>query len=401
MKYTFRISFFLKKSIVRKNGKSPIVARITLNGEKVEFSTKLSIEASRWDVNTGEAKGNSHEVATLNNDLSSIRMTLYTYYRNLSEKCEVITAEKLRKMYTQTDMYPQTLLTLFRKHNDDELKLVGYGRVMDTYKKYELAYRRVQEFLFYQYSKEDIYLDNLNLQFVNDFEIYLRANCKLGVNMTAKMIQFLKKVVNLAKNIGVISFDPFYMHHTKWEKVKIDYLTKQEIKKIARKEITIKRLDIVRDIFLFSIFTGLSYIDIKNLTVNNIQEQYDGSYWLITKRQKTNNCVELPLLEIPLKIIAKYEEERNGLNLLPVMSNQKMNSYLKELADICGINKRFTFHLARHSFSTSVMLDHGVSIETLSRVLGHANIKTTQIYAKVTNKKVSDEMNILSKKLRL
>lgn len=328
-------------------------------------------------------------------------MTLYTYYRNLSEKCEVITADKLRKMYTQTEMYPQTLLTLFRKHNDDELKLVGYGRVMDTYKKYELALRRVQEFMLYQYSKDDIYLDNLNLQFVNDFEIYLRANCKLSVNMTAKMIQFLKKVVTLARNIGIIHFDPFYLHPTQWEKVKIEYLTKQEIKKIIEKEITIQRLDAVRDIFLFSIFTGLSYIDIKNLTVNHIQQQHDGSCWIITERQKTGNRVELPLLEIPLKIIAKYDDERVGLNLLPVLTNQKMNSYLKELADICGIHKRLTYHVARHSFSTSVMLDHGVSMETLSRVLGHANIKTTQIYAKVTNKKVSYEMNALAKKLRL
>lgn len=334
MKYTFRISFFLKKSTVRKNGKSPIIARITLNGEKVEFSTKLSIESSRWDLGTGEATGNSHESVSLNNDLNSIRMTLYTYYRNLSEKCEVITADKLRKMYTQTETYPQTLLNLFRKHNDDELKLVGYGRVMDTYKKYELALRRVQEFMLYQYSKEDIYLDNLNFQFVNDFEIYLRANCKLSVNMTAKMIQFLKKVVTLARNIGIIHFDPFYLHHTQWEKVKIEYLTKQEIKKIIEKKITIQRLDAVRDIFLFSIFTGLSYIDIKNLTVNHIQQQHDGSYWIITERQKTGNSVELPLLEIPLKIIAKYEDDRVGLNLLPVLTNQKMNSYLKETAAI-------------------------------------------------------------------
>lgn len=401
MKYTFRISFFLKKSVVRKNGKSPIIGRITLNGERVEFSTKLNIESSKWSVEKGEAKGNSYETLIVNNDLNSIRMTLYTYYRNLSEKCEIITADKLRKMYTQTKMYPQTLLTLFRKHNDDELKLVGYGRVMDTYEKYELAYRRVQEFMLFQYAKEDIYLENLNLQFVNDFEIYLRVNCKLSVNMTAKMIQFLKKVVKLARDLGIIHFDPFFLHKTKWEKTEIEYLTQYEIKKIVEKEITIKRLDVVRDIFLFGIFTGLSYVDIRNLTVNNIQRQHDGSYWIITSRQKTNNSVELPLLSIPQRIISKYEEEREGIKLLPVMSNQKLNSYLKELADICGINKRLTFHVARHSFSTSIMLDHGVSIETLSKVLGHSNIRTTQIYAKITNRKVSYEMSVLAKKLKL
>lgn len=401
MKYTFRISFFLKKSIVRKNGNSPIIGRITLNREKVEFSTKLGISSSKWDVEVGEAKGNSQEAFSLNEDLNSIRMTLYTYYRNLSERCEIVTAEKIRQMYTQTETYPQTLLTLFKKHNDDELKLVGHGRSMSTYKKYDLAYRRVQDFMLYKYSKNDIYLDNLNLEFINDFEIYLRTNCNLGVNMTAKMIQFLKKVVNLARNIGIIGFDPFFQHQSKWAKVNIEYLTKQEIKKITKKELPIKRMDVVRDIFLFSVFTGLSYIDIKNLTVNNIQQQHDGSYWIITKRQKTDNSVELPLLDIPQKIIAKYESERKDLTLLPVMSNQKMNSYLKEIADVCGIHKRLTFHVARHSFSTSIMLDHGVSMETLSKVLGHSNIKTTQIYAKVTNKKVNYEMSALSKKLRL
>lgn len=270
MKYTFRISFFLKKSIVRKNGNSPIIGRITLNGEKVEFSTKLGIASNKWNVEAGEAKGNSHEALFLNEDLNSIRMTLYTYYRNLSERCEIVTGEKIRQMYTQTETYPQTLLTLFKKHNDDELKLVGHGRSMSTYKKYDLAYRRVQDFMLYKYSKNDIYLDNLNLEFINDFEIYLRTNCNFGVNMTAKMIQFLKKVVNLARNIGIIGFDPFFQHQSKWAKVNIEYLTKQEIKKIAKKELPIKRMDVVRDIFLFRVFTGLSYIDIKNLTINNI-----------------------------------------------------------------------------------------------------------------------------------
>lgn len=400
MRHTFKLSFFLKRSIVRKNGKSPITGRITVNGEKVEFSTKQMLASSKWNADIGEGRGNSIEVKMLNENLASIRMTIYSIYRNLSEQHDIITAEKIKKLYTQTDMYPQTLLSLFKKHNDDALKLVGRGRSMVTCKKYDLAYRRVKEFLSHQYGKDDIYLDNLNLQFINDYELYLRVNCKLGINMTAKMIQLLKKVVIMARKIGIIGFDPFFQHHTKWEKVAIEYLTKQEIEKIIKKEIAIKRLDVVRDVFLFSVFTGLSYIDIKNLTIDNIQERYDDAHWIITKRQKTNTKVELPLLNIPLKIMEKYKDERNGLKLLPVMSNQKVNAYLKELADICGIKKRLTFHVARYSFSTSIMLDNGISIETLSRVLGHTNIKTTQQYAKVTNMKVNKEMNILSKKLK-
>jgi integrase len=218
--------------------------------------------------------------------------------------------------------------------------------------------------------------------------------------MTAKMIQLLKKIAIMARKLGIIGFDPFFQHHTRWEKVAVEYLTKQEIDRLIKKKITIERLDVVRDVFLFSVFTGLSYIDIKNLTVDNIQERYDDAYWIITKRQKTNTKVELPLLDIPLKIMEKYKDKCSGLKLLPVMSNQKVNAYLKELADICGIKKRLTFHTARYSFSTSIMLDNGVSMETLSRVLGHVNIKTTQLYAKVTNMKVNKEMGVLSKKLK-
>ncbi len=399
MKYTFKISFFLKKSVVRKNGKSPIIGRITINGEKVEFSTHLGIASDLWIVETGEAKGNSNEAVKLNEELDSIRILLYTHYRNLRESYEIVTAEKLRRAYTQLDAYPATLLALYKKHNDDELKLVGHGRSMSTYKKYDLAYRRLQDFMQLKYLKQDIYLDNLTFEFVNDFEIYLRTNCELGVNMTAKTLQFLKKIIKLARDIGIISFDPFHKHKTKWKKTEIGYLTKCELKKIIEKEISIKRLDTVRDIFLFSCFTGLSYVDVKNLTIHNMQLQHDGTYWIFTKRQKTNNIVELPLLEIPYKIIRKYEKLRKGDELLPVLSNQKMNSYLKELADICSIPKALTFHMARHSFSTSVMLDHGVSMETLSKVLGHSNIKTTQIYGKITNSKVNEEMKKLSKAL--
>lgn len=205
----------------------------------------------------------------------------------------------------------------------------------------------------------------------------------------------------MARKLGIIGFDPFFQHQTKWEKVNTEYLSKQEIERIIKKKITIKRLDIVRDVFLFSVFTGLSYIDIKNLTIDNIQILHDDTYWIITKRQKTNTKVELLLLDIPLKIMEKYKDERNGLKLLPVMSNQKVNAYLKELADICGIKKRVTFHTARYSFSTSIMLDNGISTETLSRVFGHVNIKTTQLYAKVTNIKIHEEMSTLSKKLKV
>jgi len=396
MKHTFSTSFFIKRNAVKRNGNTPIIVRISVNGQKADISIKEEINPNLWSVQAGRALGKSDEILRINKVLDSVRSSIYNYYRELQESNNVVTAERIKEMYTRLQNQPQTFLKLFKKHNNDAKVLVTDS----TYKKYELAYRRVSDFLIEKYDKNDIFLYNLDLTFIIDFEIYLRSDCNLGINMAAKMIQFVKKIITLARNIGILRIDPFLAHKTRWLKSDIVSLTEEEIKRIMRKEISIKRLDIVRDIFLFSCFTGLSYIDVKNLNINNIELESDNIYWIITKRQKNNNKVQVRLFDIPLKIITKYEKERKGIELLPVLSNQKMNAYLKELADICQIRKRLTFHISRHTFATLIMLERGASTETTSIALGHSNIKTTQIYAKVTKKKLSREMNIVSKNLK-
>lgn len=324
-------------------------------------------------------------------------MSLYIAYRNLHELGQIITPDKVKRAYTQIGRYPQTLLGFFKKHNDDEFKLIGYSRSYSTYKKYDLSYRRVKEFLKLRYRKEDIYLDNLSLEFIRDYEMFLSTKYELSHNTVFKMIQYLKKIVNLARDLGVIHSNPFLQHTMKWKHSDPKYLTQFELESIINKKINIKRLAAVRDIFVFSTFTGLSYIDTLNLKPENI-EKHNEAYWIVTRRKKTGNTVRIPLFSIPRKIIAKYADDDNQKILL-VMSNQKMNSYLKELADICGIRKNLTFHVARHTFAVTIMLDNGSTMETLSNVMGHRNIKNTQIYGKITQRKVYNEMVAIESKI--
>ena len=214
----------------------------------------------------------------------------------------------------------------------------------------------------------------------------------------AKFMQFFKRIIILARNNGLIVHDPFANYKIQLKKVDRGYLTEQEMNKIIQKKFPTKRLEQVRDIFIFSCFTGLAYIDVKELTKNHIRISFDGNIWIMTKRHKTKVNVNVPLMDIPKKILQKYEGELPDDKILPVLSNQKMNAYLKEIGDVCGITKNLTFHLARHTFATTVTLSKGIPIETVSKMLGHTNIQTTQIYARITNDKISKDMQGLSEK---
>lgn len=396
---TFKVAFFLKRNALRKSGNMPIVARITIDCATVQFSTKLDINPDLWSVAMGKALGRGGEASRINSTLDSIRASLTTIYHTQNEKGNNVSAEKLKNLFLGHDDSQSTLLQLFANHNSDAERLIGISTTRSTYKKYDLAMRRVSEFLQYQYNLSDISLKDLNLNFIRSYEIFLRTNCSLSNNVAAKMIMFLKKIVTLAFNNGMIASNPFANFNIKLTKVDRGYLTKEELEVMMAKDIEIKRLDQVRDIFIFCCFTGLSYIDVRNLTHSNIRTSFDDNVWIMTKRQKTENPVNVMLLDVPKKIIEKYSGKIPFQKVLPVMSNQKMNAYLKELADICGIDKNLTFHMSRHTFSTTVTLSNGVPIETVSKMLGHSNIKTTQIYARITNNKISSDMQELAGKL--
>ncbi len=398
-KSTFKILFYIRKNQVNKDGTVCIMVRLTVSGDVTQFSSKLNVDPKAWDVRLGKVAGNSVKARQLNDLLEDIRTSLKNHYRDIEVHESFVTAEKVRNAFLGFTAKQRTLLELFKKHNEDAQKLVGISKTPATMAKYDRCYRRIEEFMRAKYNITDIALKEINHMFITDFETYLRTVSLCNENTTAKFMQTFRMIVIMAKNNGWIYTDPFMNYKIRLKRVDRGYLTEQEIQKILKKKFPTKRLEQVRDVFIFSCFTGLSYIDIKTLKASEICTSFDGKLWIMRHRQKTDTPVNVPLLKIPLAILKKYDGQLPKGELLPVLSNQKLNSYLKEIADLCGINKNITFHLARHTFSTTVTLAKGVPIETVSKMLGHTNIETTQIYARITNDKIRNDMQQLSGKL--
>lgn len=346
-KSTFKILFYVRKNRLTKQGKLNIMVRITVNGEIAQFSSKLEIDPKLWDSKSGKAKGYNTESKTLNSRLDNIRNSISNHCHEIANRDSFVTAEKIKNAFLGFNTNQNTLLELFKKHNEDIEKLVGISKSHSYCVKYKRTYRIIEEFMRYKYNISDIGLKEINHLFITDLEIYLRSVGMYSHNATSKFIQLFKKVVSIARSNGYIIRDPFANYKITFQPVDVGYLTEQELEKIITKKFDCQRLENVRDIFVFCCFTGLAYIDVKNLSAENIQTGYDDKLWIMTKRQKTETKVNVPILEIPMQIINKYKNSTNG-KLLPVLSNQKMNSYLKEIADVSGITKNLTFHLARH-----------------------------------------------------
>lgn len=399
MRTTFNTLFFLKKTALKKDGTMPIMARITVNRTVAHFSTKLSIHPENWDTRLNRAKTRDRDAKEINLLLSEIKSSITKSYYDVKRIEEIITAEQVKNDFLGISANHETLLTLFKKHNDDLNELVGITKSKATHQKYNITYKHLENYIKFKYNRTDIPLKAINHLFVMGFENYLLTKCNCNSNTVAKFQQFFKRIIIIARNNGMIVNDPFSNYKIRIQKVDRGYLTEDELKLILKKTFSCKRLEQVRDVFIFSCFTGLAYIDVKNLKKENIRKSFDGKLWIMTKRQKTNIQSNILLLDVPLQILKKYEGTFEDRKILPILSNQKMNAYLKEVADICGINKDISFHLARHTFATTVTLAKGVPIESVSKMLGHNNIKTTQIYARITNEKLSHDMSVLSRKL--
>ena len=399
MKSTFRILFLVRWELKKENGKVPICARITIDGEKTTFSLKTEVLANLWDAKAGRAKGQTKEALQLNRYLDSIKGQLISHYHRLAETNEVVTAAMLRDAFLGYDAKNNTLLKVFEEFNDRQEKLIGIDIAQSTFNKYDLTYRRLQEFLKVKLKKTDILLGQVDQNFVLDFEAYLKTEYRLDTNSSEKLMRIFKRITTMCFRNGQMSRDPFCGHQLKKVKKDRGYLTKAELESILDFTPDSKRLEKVRDIFLFCCFTGFDYSTTAALTDKNIVTDDDGFLWIETHRIKTKIASNVKLLDIPLAILKKYEATRDGDFLLPVMSNAKYNLYLKEIASACGIEKRVTSHLARHTFATTVTYANGVSIESISKMLGHTKISTTQIYARTVDKTVSDEMDNLAEKL--
>jgi len=402
---TFGIQFVIRKHRI-KNGEAPIYARLTVNASRCELSIKRRIHTDNWNNGKGMAKGKNPEISKLNSYLEQIRSQLTNHYQDLVVNKQEVTPDAIKNKFFGVDESGETLKGLIEYHNtrmDENLK---WG----TLKNYFTTQKYVDLFLQRKLKRNDIFLKELNFRFINDFEYYLRKHTPtdhqrpMGNNTVMKHIERLRKMINLAVRMEWLDKDPFAAHKAKFQKTEIPFLTESELSEIEKKEFKIERLQQVKELFIFSCYTGLAYIDVMRLTPNNIRIGMDGEKWLFTQRQKTLNPVRVPILTKAQKIIDKYKNHPRSIvtgTLFPNISNQKLNSYLKEIADLCGIDKNLTFHLARHTFATTVTLTNGVPIESVSKMLGHSDLRTTQIYAKVVERKISEDMSNLQKKLNL
>lgn len=401
-KNTFSVVFYLRKDKMKKNGLIPIFCRITITGTMTTFNIHTDIQESLWNAKTNRAIGKSNESIEVNNTLDNYLTSLKSTYKELIEKNGSTTAEQLKNkllgLASETDE-PLFLLQLFEKHNDDMSSLVGKSFSKAIYQKYKCVYSKLKNFIKTKYNLSDIKLVSLNHQFIVDFESYMRIYDNNGTNTVGRNMRLLKKIINIALNNGYIIRNPFANYKIKFEKTDRGCLTKNELEKIINKEFSIDRLERVKDVFLFSCFTGLAYIDVHNLTYDDLRIGIDDQVWILNKRVKTGTNISVPLMDIPLALVEKYKDKQKDNRVLPCISNHKLNTYLKEIGDVCGINKDLTFHMARHTFATTVTLRNGVPITTVSKLLGHTKLSTTQIYARTTEEMISDDMSALSNKL--
>jgi integrase len=387
-----------------KDGKEPIYACVTVNRQRAYIALKQNVDPKNWDGGRGAAKGNKEEVKSINNYLEEVRLAIGNSYKELQIKRKMLSAKAVKDLYLGEEAQVYSLSRLITYHNETSTEDLKWS----TLKHYYVTQRYLVKFLENQFNATDIYLHQLDYKFVKDFEVFLRTHKPkdhqqpLNNNGVMKHIIRLKKMVNLALNLQWINNDPFATYKLKILKVNREQLSEKELADIEKKKLSIGRLDMVRDMFVFCCYTGLSYVDMINLTPAHIVAGSDGERWIRTCREKTLIPVNVPLLPPALKILDKYEDNIRSLSdgrVFPTVSNQKVNSYLKEIADVCGISKKVTFHIARHTFATTVTLSNGVPIETVSKILGHTKITTTQIYAKVVERKLKEDMNKLKERL--
>jgi len=402
MSTTISVLFFARKSRVITDGRIPIYMRISVDGGRFNVSTKLYIKREDWSQSSSSVVGKSEEARKINECLEGFRMKAFDYQRELMMKGTPLTVEAMRnKWLGKSCERPRMLLEIFDEHNEQMKALVGKDFSPLTLERYITSRKHTHEFLKWKHKIEDIDIQKLNYEFITDYQFWFKAIRKCDHNTTVKYLSNFKKIVNICLKSAWLKRDPFLGFKMTKREIERPFLTETELSTIAAKSFLAPRITQVRDIFLFSCYTGLAYADVKKLTRNEITTGIDGEKWIFTHRQKTETASRIPLLPPAIEILERYKDHpqcENEGRLLPVLSNQKMNDYLKEIADMCGITKKMTTHTARHTFATTVTLTNGVPIETVGRMLGHRNLKTTQHYAKILDKKVSEDMGQLRQK---
>lgn len=401
---TFGLLFYIRRDKTNKKGEAPVFMRLTINGERADASIKRFIEPHAWNSAKGKANEKSRGGKDLNLYLDAISANILRIQRDLELDKKEVSAQIILNRYLgkeQSDRH--TLMEVFRAHNEKCRALSGISLAPGTVIRYETSLRLTEAFLRTTYKKEDCYLDEITHQFVEDYDFYLRTVRRCCHNTTTKYLLNFKKIIRIALAKGWMKKDPFAQVHFHFEPVEREFLEKQELKVLLNKEITITRLSQVRDIFCFCCLTGLAFMDVQQLKPEHLVADIHGKIWIRKARQKTKNMCNIPLLDEAQKIIDCYRDhpycQTHGV-LLPVCSNQKMNSYLKELADICGIRKNLSTHCARHTFAT-LTLASGATIDNVAKMLGHANVNMTRRYAKVLDSSIMRDMEVVAENMVL
>ena len=395
------ILFFVKRRKPLKDGSVPIFMRVSSHQEYVECSLRRSTMPSQWVTAKGRVRNNTLVNKQLNEYLDQQEFRIYDIERGLLAEGKQVSVQEVMRQYRGVEQPEgEMLCKLYEEHNSRMKELIGKTTAANTYKRHLTSLKLFREFLTATRGVSDIEVKALDAQLMEEYQHYLMTVRSNNNNTTVKYLRNLSKVVNLAKTRGLIQTNPIDLLPLKMQTVEREFLTQDELKRLEEKQIGISRLEQVRDIFLFCCLTGLAYVDVASLSMENIVEGKRGRQWLRKARNKTNNMCNIPLLRPALRILEKYAEYRAATGrLLPVPSNQKMNAYLKELATLCGITKNLTTHCARHTFATTVTLANGASLENVSKMLGHSSVRMTQHYAKILNSSIERDMDKIESEL--
>lgn len=396
MRSTFKTVFYVNAS-KEKNGIVPIMGRVTINGTIAQFSCKQTIPKTLWDAKGNRAKGKSKEAQAVNFALENIKAQITKHYQRISDREAYVTAEMVRNAYQGIGTEYETLLRALDKENEAFSKRVGKDRSLNTYRKHLIVRKYVAEFIKKQYKRNDLGMNELTEDFIRDFCLYLRNEVGLAQSSVWIYSTPLKHIVTTAHYHGKIPRNPFAMYHVDPDHKEREYLTEKELRSMSSIKLDDPNLAFARDLFVFGCWTGISFIDIKNLTTDNLVET-NGALWIVSKRQKTGVPFRIKLMDIPKRIIKRYEPFRTNNRLFDMASYGAINQRIKSVAKKCGIEKRISFHVSRHSFAV-MALNYGMPIESVSKILGHTKITTTQIYAKVTNTKLDSDISAFESKI--
>jgi site-specific recombinase XerD len=364
---------------------------------------KTDLNPKFWDIKSGKAIGRTNEVVAINNLIDTTKAAIHKIYRDLQERDNNVSSEKIKNVFLGIGGEHQNLLATFDEYNKERQLLVGKTLSEATSEKYIMVRNHLCQFIKVWYNRTDIPLKEINHKFICDFEVFMLTTRNCAEGTTSRYLQIFKNFILAALRNEWIVRNPFVNYKIQIKRGDRGYLTQDEVETLMQHTFPAKRFERARDFFIFSCFTGLSFIDVRNLRKEQIQKSFDGGMWIIGKRQKTSVTYKVPLLDIPKTILEKYEKTYQAKlpnsPLLPVMCNQNVNTYLKEIGKLCKIDKRLSFHLARHTFAT-LTLTKGVSIESVSKMLGHSSIQTTQIYARITNEKIGNDMAVFAKNIQ-